>query len=209
MQGRHQFNSEAGRRKRYPWKVFFPMKHFHYFPREHQKNVLFEVCDCFRGLFVGFKGLQDDSNNILLLHSLLCLNWQCQISQLVTICYSMLFLPAKLTFQTVLAKRETHFVTASLPCEICVRVKLFTTSESSTLGKCYSKEDTIISGGALGSQQGALHFSNTAERPSPREKPFPAHTRKADRQPFNNSTSNLCAKIFGTAFQSYHNLLWV
>lgn len=70
-----------------------------------------------------------------------------------------------------------------------VCVKLFTTLESSTLGKGYLKEDIVLSGGALGSQQGALHFSNTIERPSHTEKPFPAHMRKADKQALNNHSS--------------------
>lgn len=70
-----------------------------------------------------------------------------------------------------------------------VCVKLFTTLEFSTLGKCYLKEDTVLSGCALGSQQGALHFSNTIERLSNTEQPFPAHTRKADKQALNNYSS--------------------
>lgn len=78
---------------------------------------------------------------------------------------------------------------APLPCEIYVCVKLFTTSEFSTFGKCYLKEDTVLSGGAPGSQQAALHFSNTIERPSHTEKPFPAHTRKGDKQVLNNYSS--------------------
>ncbi len=68
-------------------------------------------------------------------------------------------------------------------------MKLFTTSEFSTLGKCYLKEDTELSGGALGSQQGALNFSNTIERPSHTEKPFPAHAGKADKWALNNYSS--------------------
>lgn len=60
-------------------------------------------------------------------------------------------------------------------------MKLFTTSELSTLGECHLKEDTALSGGALGSQQGAQNFRYTAEGPSHTEKPFPAHTREADK----------------------------
>lgn len=109
---------------------------------------------------MGFEDLQNDSNNILILRF-----EQCQISQTCYYNYNLLFYPFPVGQKDIFSSKAFGSF-SPLPCEICVPVKLFTTLKSSTLGKCYLKEDTILSGGALGSQQGAQHFSNTTERPS-------------------------------------------
>jgi len=86
-------------------------------------------------------------------------------------------------------KEKKAFGNCTPPSEICTCVKLFTTSEFSTLGKCYLKEDTVLSGGALGSQQGAPHFSNTIEKQSHTKKPLPGFTRKSDEHALNTDSS--------------------
>lgn len=165
------------------------------FSSEHQKNVLSRLCDCSRGLFVGFKGFQNDSNNIWLLCILVSSVRGCWISQPVNISYSSHFRLAKITRQTFGAKTEKLLVTALVFHVKSVSVWSCLPLEFSTLGKCYLKEDTVLSGGALGSQQGALHFSNSIEKPSHTEKPFPAHTRTADKQALNNFSSAVWAVL--------------
>lgn len=98
------------------------------------------------------------------------------------------------------AESEKHLVTM-LSFHVKF-VKLFTTWESSTLCKCYLKESTVLSGGALGSQHVALHFGNIIERPSHTERPFPAHTRKADKQTLNNYSSAVWA-VFEVLVEIY------
>lgn len=192
MQGRHQFNSESRRKKGEALKGFLSHEVLSLLSRWTSKERLIQGSVIAFGGYLWVSGvLQNDSNNVFLLHIVMSPDHRyrcwCRLSQLVTICYFPLAKMARQTFFFFFLqlKREKHFANrAPSPCEICVCVKLFTTSERSTLGKCYLKEDTIISGDALGSQRGALHFSNTIESPSHTEKPFPAHTRTADGQPF-------------------------
>jgi len=205
---RRRINSEAGGRKRQLLKGFLSNEALLLlFSSEHQKNVLSRLCDCSRGLFVGFKCFQNDSNNIWLLCILVSSVSGCWISQPVNISYSSHFLLAKITRQIFGAKTEKLLVTVLVFHVKSVSVWSCLPLEFSTLGKCYLKEDTVLSGGALGSQQGALHFSNSIEKPSHTEKPFPAHTRTADKQAFKqlllsslSCTLDRCGKVFSSIF---------
>lgn len=57
MQGHYQSISQAGGRKGWPWKVFFPMMHFHYLHSVHKKNVLFKAVWLLLGVICGFQGI--------------------------------------------------------------------------------------------------------------------------------------------------------
>lgn len=49
MQGRLRLLRGRRERKGYPWKVFFPMKLFHYCVSEQQRMLYPRLCDCFGG----------------------------------------------------------------------------------------------------------------------------------------------------------------
>lgn len=57
MQGRHQFNSESKEEERGSLERFsFPWSTFITFPANIKRMSYPRLCDCFRGLFVGFQG---------------------------------------------------------------------------------------------------------------------------------------------------------
>lgn len=96
----------------FPWSTFITFL-------VNIKRVSYpRLCDCFRGLFVGFKGLQNDWNNILLLHILTSLDCRCRFSQLVTICYFALFLLARITGQTFFELREKRHLVTVVPFHV-------------------------------------------------------------------------------------------
>lgn len=71
------------------------------------------LCDCSRGLFVGFKGVQNHSNNISRLHILMSLDHQCQVLQLVNISHFPLFPPGRNYSPNIFeVKDKKHSVTA-------------------------------------------------------------------------------------------------
>ena len=107
MQGRNQFKSEVGGRKGQLWKVSFPMKRFHYFASEHQKNVLSKALWLLEGVICAFQGFAEwfKQHFAFAYPHIYFVRW-CRISQFVNICYVPRFLPAKITRQTFFELRE-------------------------------------------------------------------------------------------------------
>lgn len=115
MQGRNQFNSEVGGRKGQLWKVSFPMKRFHYFASEHQKNVLSKALWLLEGVICAFQGFAEwFKQHFAFAYPHIFSSADVEFHSLLTFVMFPVSYRPKLLAKHFRAKRVKHLVTALL-----------------------------------------------------------------------------------------------